>query len=176
MFISLLDSIYTSFEEAAKSLKSVKGSRVKVACSPIEALTLSMSGLDFSSESTTTVNDIESSTIGGFSSPTPPQLAKLRRTIESGNLQEVEEIISDNPRYLISSGDGPVILMEGPRYNAIHVAAKFNKHEIMKYILNTIDDASFVRKMYPLDEDFINEERRRHLLDLYLNTPDKVVS
>lgn len=135
-----------------------------------------MSGLDITSESTSTANDIESTSIGGFPSPTPPQLAKLRRTIEQGNIDEVKEIISSNPRYLISSGDSPVILMEGPRYNAVHVATKSNKHEILTYILNTINDADFVRKMYPLDEDYVNKERRRHLEDLYLNTPDKVVS
>ena len=108
-----------------------------------------------------------------FRGPKSQDLVKLRKAIENGDAKFVEDIIWENPRYLISSGDTPSILQEGFRYNALHVAAKAKNHQIAELLLNTISDVNFYKLLYGDDEHQDPEERVRMLLDLYLNTPDK---
>ena len=43
------------------------------------------------------------------------------------------------PRYLIGPGDTPVILQEGFRYNALHVAVKNNRKEMCQVIIDTLE-------------------------------------
>ncbi|CRK89286.1 CLUMA_CG003045, isoform A [Clunio marinus] len=62
-----------------------------------------------------------------FPSLKPQELMKFRKEIEANNVPKVYEMICTNPRYLVSAGDTPSSLREGPRYNALHVAA-INKH------------------------------------------------
>ena len=42
--------------------------------------------------------------------PKPSDLIKLRKCIETGDIETVQELISNNPRFLISCGDTPSIL------------------------------------------------------------------
>ncbi|XP_066152674.1 ankyrin repeat and LEM domain-containing protein 2 homolog isoform X2 [Euwallacea fornicatus] len=108
-----------------------------------------------------------------FRTPRPQDLTDFRNKIETGNLNYVKEIIDLNPRYLVSSGDTPSILQEGARLNAIHVAAKMKNADICEYILQTISNPEFIKKLYGDDSQRNAEQRCKMLLDLYLNTPNK---
>ncbi|RNA15256.1 ankyrin repeat and LEM domain-containing 2, partial [Brachionus plicatilis] len=78
-----------------------------------------------------------------------------------------------NPRFLITAGDAPVIYQEGFRYNALHVCAKEDRAAFCQIILNLLSSHSFLQKMYPNDTIEQSKARSHHILDLYLNTPEK---
>lgn len=108
-----------------------------------------------------------------FPAPKSQDLVKFRKEIEQNNVQKVYEMICLNPRYLVSSGDTPSILKEGPRYNALHVAA-MNKHAKMaKLILQTVEQTHFIELLHGFKDDPNVEEMSQFLLESYLNTPDK---
>lgn len=108
-----------------------------------------------------------------FPSLKSQDLVIFRKAIESNNWVRVHELISTNPRYLVSSGDTPSILKEGPRYNALHVAA-INKHDkIVKLILQTIEQTKFVEDLHGISNHPNTVEMTQFLLESYLNTPDK---
>ena len=121
-------------------------------------------------------NDAEKQSIGNYKTPIPRELAPLRRAIERGSFQEFYTIIKSNPRFLISSADTAVILMEGPRYNAAHIAAKADKSVILKTLLDTVSNHSYIKQLYPADDETTTGHRAQVLLDCYLNTPDKGVN
>lgn len=108
-----------------------------------------------------------------FPAPKSQELVKFRKEIEQNNVQKVYELINLNPRYLVSSGDTPSILKEGPRYNALHVAA-INKHAKMaKLILQTVEQPEFIEHLHGFKNDPMVHEMSQFLLESYLNTPDK---
>uniref|UniRef100_A0A8C3WK21 Ankyrin repeat and LEM domain-containing protein 2 n=1 Tax=Catagonus wagneri TaxID=51154 RepID=A0A8C3WK21_9CETA len=100
--------------------------------------------------------------------------AKLRRAVEKGEEDTFSDLIWSNPRYLIGSGDNPTIVQEGCRYNVLHVAAKENQAALCQLTLETLENPEFMRLMYPDDEPHMLEKRICYVLDLYLNTPDRV--
>nr|XP_019604360.1 PREDICTED: ankyrin repeat and LEM domain-containing protein 2 isoform X2 [Rhinolophus sinicus] len=100
--------------------------------------------------------------------------AKLRKAVEKGEKDSFFELVWSNPRYLIGSGDNPTIVQEGCRYNVMHVAAKENQAAICQLTLETLEDPAFMRLMYPDDAPDMLQKRICYILDLYLNTPDKV--
>ncbi len=108
-----------------------------------------------------------------FPAPKAQDLVRFRKEIEQNNVQKVYELICLNPRYLVSSGDTPSILKEGPRYNALHVAA-INKHARMaKLILQTVEQTQFIEHLHGFKNDPNIEIMCQNLLESYLNTPDK---
>lgn len=108
-----------------------------------------------------------------FPAPKSQDLVKFRKEIEQNNVQTVYELISTNPRYLVSSGDTPAILKEGPRYNALHVAA-MNKHaKMVKLILQIIEKPQFIELLHGFKNDPNVDVMCQNLLESYLNTPDK---
>ena len=101
----------------------------------------------------------------------------FNRYIEKGNLQSAHDCIFQNPRYLVSSGETPVILQEGSRYNAMHVAAKANEVQMCHLIVSTLNDEKFWDLMFPNQEDTaLSLRRAERMLDYYVNSPDKGVS
>ncbi|KAJ8919319.1 hypothetical protein NQ315_003903 [Exocentrus adspersus] len=108
-----------------------------------------------------------------FKGPKPQELVELRKAIEAGLYKVVKDTVWQNPRYLVSSGDTPAILQEGPRYNALHVAAKAKNAEITELILTTVSNIDFIKLLYGDDNQQNAEARAVILLDLYLNTPNK---
>lgn len=64
---------------------------------------------------------------------------------------------------------------EGCRYNVMHVAAKENQPGICQLLLDTLENPEFMRLMYPDDNDIMLKNRIQYIVDLYLNTPDKMV-
>lgn len=108
-----------------------------------------------------------------FPSLKTQDLVIFRKEIERNNLSRVYELINTNPRYLVSSGDTPSILKEGPRYNALHVAA-ISKHEkIVKLILQTVEQTKFIELLHGINNHPNTVEMTQFLLESYLNTPDK---
>ncbi|KAJ6656514.1 hypothetical protein lerEdw1_003639 [Lerista edwardsae] len=110
-----------------------------------------------------------------YKSPRTQDLtAKLRKAVEKGDEAAFMELIWSNPRYLIGSGDNPTIVQEGCRYNVMHVAAKENQPGICRLLLDTLENPEFMRMMYPDDDAVMLRKRIRYIVDLYLNTPDKM--
>lgn len=68
-----------------------------------------------------------------------------------------------------------LIKQEGFRYNAFHTAALKNQAPMCKYLLSTLGDARFYKLLYPQDTEQMTKQRMEHLVDLYLNMPDKGV-
>ena len=120
-----------------------------------------------------TVTNKESASI--YPSLSPEKLNTFRKLIEDGNLEEFRQCIWNNPRYLVSGGDAPVSLKPPTRYNALHVATRCNRVEFCKEILTIIESMEFWTKLYPDDTQEARIKRRRHVVDLYLNMPDKTV-
>ncbi|XP_019294586.2 ankyrin repeat and LEM domain-containing protein 2 isoform X2 [Panthera pardus] len=100
--------------------------------------------------------------------------AKLRKAVEKGEDDTFSDLTWSNPRYLIGSGDNPTIVQEGCRYNVMHVAAKENQASICQLTLETLENPEFMRLMYPDDDQNMLQQRIYYIVDLYLNTPDKV--
>ena len=112
-----------------------------------------------------------------FKGPTPQALIEFRKVIEHGSLEEFRQIVFKNPRYLVGPGDTPVILQEGFRYNAIHVAVKNNRKDMCQLIIDTLESQNFWGVLLKEDSSSAVTSQRRHfLVDMYLNTPDKGVS
>ncbi|KAK2500445.1 hypothetical protein MC885_016422 [Smutsia gigantea] len=100
--------------------------------------------------------------------------AKLRKAVEKGDEDTFSDLVWSNPRYLIGSGDNPTIVQEGCRYNVMHVAAKENQASLCQLTLETLENPEFMRLMYPDDEPSMLQKRICYIIDLYLNTPDKM--
>lgn len=108
-----------------------------------------------------------------FKAPKSQELVQFRKSIETGNIMVVKQTFSDNPRYLISSGDTPSILKEGTRYNAIHVTALHNKPKVCELILESVSNPYFIQRLNGRENLKTCQDIANILLDLYLNMPEK---
>ncbi|XP_031447914.1 ankyrin repeat and LEM domain-containing protein 2, partial [Phasianus colchicus] len=188
--------VYEDKKEALQAVKMIKGSRFKafsnredaekfakgicdyfpspskssLCSSPMKTGSLNRDGL-CSLEMETANKERANS----YKSPRTQDLtAKLRKAVEKGDVSTFSELIWSNPRYLIGSGDNPTVVQEGCRYNVMHVAAKENQPAICQQLLETLENPEFMRLMYPDDDDTMLRNRIRYIVDLYLNTPDKM--
>ncbi|NXT83198.1 ANKL2 protein, partial [Zapornia atra] len=188
--------VYEDKKEALQAVKMIKGSRFKafsnredaekfakgicdyfpspskssLCLSPVKMGSFNRDGL--CSPETETANKERANS---YKSPRTQDLtAKLRKAVEKGDTATFSELIWSNPRYLIGSGDNPTVLQEGCRYNAMHVAAKENQPDICQLLLDTLENPEFMRLMYPDDNDVMLKNRIQYIVDLYLNTPDKI--
>ncbi|XP_044131527.1 ankyrin repeat and LEM domain-containing protein 2 isoform X2 [Bufo gargarizans] len=189
--------IYTDKKEALQIVKMLKGSRFKWFQSREDAEKFARGITDYcpspskSSMSSSPVKvasavfrdglsapDVESlnkEKANSFKSPRTQDLtAKLRKAVEKGDLATFSELVWSNPRYLIGSGDNPTVVQEGCRYNVMHVAAKENQAGISQLLLDALENPEFMRLMYPDDDEVMLQKRIRYIVDLYLNTPDKM--
>ncbi|NXD78898.1 ANKL2 protein, partial [Halcyon senegalensis] len=188
--------VYEDKKEALQAVKMIKGSRFKafsnredaekfakgicdyfpspskssLCLSPVKMGSFNRDGL--CSPETETANKERANS---YKSPRTQDLtAKLRKAVEKGDTAMFSELIWSNPRYLIGSGDNPTVVQEGCRYNVMHVAAKENQPGICQLLLDTLENPEFMRLMYPDDNDAMLKNRIQYIVDLYLNTPDKV--
>ena len=168
-----LKKCYYHKEELHDALKVLKGARFKWFPTEQEAIAAYDDLQAEAKENTTLVTNKEGASI--YPSLSTVALNKFRKLIEDGNLEEFRECVWNNPRYLISAGDAPELLKPGTRYNALHVAARCNKVEFCKEILTMIESMEFWTKLYPDDTQEARMKRKRHVVDLYLNMPDKIV-
>ncbi|XP_075073027.1 ankyrin repeat and LEM domain-containing protein 2 [Mixophyes fleayi] len=189
--------IYTDKKEALQVVKMMKGARFKafqlredaekfangvcdyypspskssVSLSPVKLT----SGLVRDGVSAPDVENINKEKANSFKSPRTQDLtAKLRKAVEKGDIATFSDLIWSNPRYLIGSGDNPTVVQEGCRYNVLHVASKENQAGISQLLLDALENPEFMRLMYPDDDDVMLQKRIRYIVDLYLNTPDKM--
>lgn len=172
-------AVFTSKEEALKAAKKCKGARFKGFKTRVEAEGFSRSRSVDQEDSSAVKNSMPSPTdpVSNFKGPTPQELVKFRNVIERGLRQEFLETVLKNPRYLIGPGDTPVILQEGFRYNAIHVAVKNNRKDMCKLIIDILESQHFWNILFSQEsQSLINDQRIHFLVDMYLNTPDKGVS
>ncbi|XP_053327425.1 ankyrin repeat and LEM domain-containing protein 2 [Spea bombifrons] len=189
--------IYTDKKEALHVVKMLKGSRFKAFSSREDAEKFARGMCDYCPSpsknssplspvklvsnvlrdgvSSPEVESINKEKANSFKSPRTQDLtAKLRKAVEKGDLVTFSELIWSNPRYLIGSGDNPTVVQEGCRYNVMHVAARENQAAICQLLLDTLENPEFMRLMYPDDDDIMLQKRIRYIVDLYLNTPDKM--
>lgn len=175
--------VFSDRNLALKTAKKVKGSRFKVFKSQKEAEEFSKLTAEHTFSSPMKLTKQEDSSKDGtvntesipYRAPKPQDLVQVRRTIEKGDTKLFLEYVWNNPRYLISSGDTPVIYQEGPRYSAMHIGAMKNKPEICREILDTLENKQFIQQLYAQSkhtEESLNN-RINFLVDLYLNMPDK---
>lgn len=170
--------VFTSKEEALEAVKKCKGARFKAFKTRSEAERFSQS---LSVVEENVAASLSSSALADpashFKGPKPQELIEFRKVIEHGSLEEFREIVFKNPRYLVGSGDTPVILHEGFRYNAIHVAVINNRKDMCRLIIDTLESQNFWGILLKEDSSSaLNSQRRYFLVDMYLNTPDKGVS
>ena len=57
----------------------------------------------------------------------------------------------------------------------MHVAALSGQAGIMRLLIDTIKNINFIRRLYISDTDEQTYQRIQFILDMYLNTPDKMV-
>ncbi|NWV14615.1 ANKL2 protein, partial [Ptilonorhynchus violaceus] len=194
--------VYEDKKEALQAVKMIKGSRFKAFTNREDAEKFakgicdyfpspSKSSLCLSPVKMGSFNRVTCVLIDGLCSPetetankeransyksprTQDLTAKLRKAVEKGDTATFSELIWSNPRYLIGSGDNPTVVQEGCRYNVMHVAAKENQPGICQLLLDTLENPEFMRLMYPDDNDVMLQNRIQYIVDLYLNTPDKM--
>ena len=165
--------VFTSKDEALKMAKKVRGARFKGFKTKLEAESFARSRFQEKEQSPAPKDPASN-----FKTPTPQQLVKFRTIIERGTKDEFQEVVLRNPRYLIGSGDTPVILQEGSRYNALHVAVKSNRKEMCQLIVDTLESDHLWNILLNQESQSaaIHSKRKQFLVDMYLNTPDKGVS
>ncbi|KAH0502299.1 Ankyrin repeat and LEM domain-containing protein 2 [Microtus ochrogaster] len=194
--------VYEDKKEALQAVKLIKGSRFKAfptredaekfargvcdyfpspnktvsSLSPVKAVPLHGSdGLKADYSCLAESETVNKERANSYKSPRTQDLtAKLRKAVEKGDEDTFSDLIWNNPRYLIGSGDNPTIVQEGCRYNIMHVAAKENQASLCQMTLETLENPEFMRLMYPDDDMDMLQERILYIVDLYLNTPDKV--
>ncbi|XP_075837299.1 ankyrin repeat and LEM domain-containing protein 2 isoform X2 [Microtus pennsylvanicus] len=193
--------VYEDKKEALQAVKLIKGSRFKAFPTREDAEKFARGVCDYFPSPNKTVSSLspvkavplhgsdglkdysclaESETVNkeranSYKSPRTQDLtAKLRKAVEKGDEDTFSDLIWNNPRYLIGSGDNPTIVQEGCRYNIMHVAAKENQASLCQMTLETLENPEFMRLMYPDDNMDMLQERILYIVDLYLNTPDKV--
>ena len=165
-------AVFTSKDEALKMAKKVKGARFKGFKTKLEAESFARSRFQDQEQSPAPKDPVSS-----FKTPTPQKLVTFRTIIERGTKEGFQEVVLNNPRYLIGPGDTPVILQEGSRYNALHVAVKSNRKEMCQLIVETLESDHFWNILLNQEtQSAINSKRKQFLVDMYLNTPDKGVS
>ncbi|XP_052860614.1 ankyrin repeat and LEM domain-containing protein 2 homolog [Anopheles cruzii] len=167
-------SCYTDQTEALAVLKQHKNARFKGFASYEEAVNFYLNGpSDEAVKSTTPTVPLKQKVVKPqFVTPVSQKLVAFRKLIEANNVSEVQATIQANPRYLISSGDTPTILKEGPRYNALHIAAIEGREEICRLVLQAISSPAYIELLHGQRSPATNEVSAI-LLDMYLNMPDK---
>ncbi|XP_004385074.1 ankyrin repeat and LEM domain-containing protein 2 isoform X1 [Trichechus manatus latirostris] len=193
--------VYEDKKEALQAVKMIKGSRFKAFSSREDAEKFARGICDyFPSPSKTSLplspvkvapafsngglkdglylsesETVNKERANSYKNPRTQDLtAKLRKAVEKGEADTFSDLVWSNPRYLIGSGDNPTIVQEGCRYNVMHVAAKENQASLCQLTLETLENPEFMRLMYPDDDESMLRKRICYILDLYLNTPDKM--
>ncbi|XP_053332289.1 ankyrin repeat and LEM domain-containing protein 2 isoform X1 [Clarias gariepinus] len=173
--------VYGDKQKALKVATAMKGARFKAFCNRKDAEDFAKGLYDGgvtpskdSADKSPNQETLHLEKANEFRSPRTQDLtSKLRRAVEKGDEKAFKDLVWNNPRYLIGSGDNPTIVQEGCRYNVLHVAAKENQAEMAHLILETLQSLEFMHLMYPDDQEEMLWQRIDYIVDLYLNTPDK---
>ena len=170
-----LKPFYTDKSEVMKVLKEIKTGRFKVFKTKDEAEEFSKLSSDpVPPPSSELLSSPKPSEKCEFKSLKPQEEVKFRKSIESNpsDLVFLQSCIEENARYLVTPSDTPTILQQGQRHNALHVAARHGKLEAARLVLSHVT-GDLMMRMYPEECQEQNKRRREHLVDMYLNMPDK---
>ena len=170
-------SVFTDKTEALHCVKKNSGARFRAFSTRSEAEAFALGKLSTPSRQLSqelSPGPVEPSS--EYKGPKRGEITAFRKLIEKGDVDGLRKVLYTNPKYLISSGDTPVVIQEGCHYNAMHVSAKSGHKDCCKLIIDTLNDDEFWKMMYPVNNHNQNNRRKAFLLDLYLNTPDKGVS
>uniref|UniRef100_A0A7E4V395 Ankyrin repeat protein n=1 Tax=Panagrellus redivivus TaxID=6233 RepID=A0A7E4V395_PANRE len=86
---------------------------------------------------------------------------------------ELVDMMDQNPACFIEfSIDVPTIIYAGMRFNAMHVCAKDGNIVIAREIMRRVQDPVYLATAYGTDKNIADTSR--HLVDQFLNTPDKI--
>lgn len=100
--------------EALKLVKKYKKARFKAFHFYHEAVDFAHNGAEQCNNAKDVSQTDSPSNVGEkpspYRGPKPHDLIKLRKAIEAGNVEFVQNTIWENPRYLISVGDTPLVL------------------------------------------------------------------
>ncbi|KAK8788717.1 hypothetical protein V5799_021507 [Amblyomma americanum] len=172
-----LPLVFVDRNLALRCVKKYRGARFKAFSSREEAAAFSIQPAVAPVETTDSSESTAAALVGEKSSnyraPKSQDLVQLRKAIEAGDANFFRQNVWSNPRYLVGSGDTPTILQEGYRYNALHVSCAKGQPELVRLLLETLQDPHFLELLYPDDSSDVRTRRTAFLLDLYLNTPDK---
>lgn len=174
-----LSPFYTKKSEAVKAIKKIPGARFKKfesqegaeAFSQLKKMEQSSAHIVFQ----VTTNSV-SEKPNSFPGLKTQDLSRFRKLIENGDIVTFADAVWGNPRHLISSGDAPEILQEGCRYNALHCAVRARQLGVCRELLVILQSDRFWRLVYQDDTEETRLQRKNHLIDLYLNMQDKIVS
>lgn len=176
--------LYTTKAAAVNAMKSNPGGRFKKFESKEAALAFwktlqrqlqQENGTDSSEDPAPSNPGVSGEKANNFPSLKTPALNKFRKLIEEGKLEQFNDSVWSNPRYLITSGDTPEILQQGCRYNALHCAVRRGQLELCKEVMSIVQGDRFWELVYPDDSETVRQRRKDHLVDLYLNGQDKIV-
>lgn len=110
----LFMNVFDNKVEALKLVKKYKKARFKAFDYSKDAVEFAENGSEYPNTVVEVVKNGDSPSVGEkhspFRGPTSQNLVKLRKGIETGDVDFVQKTIWDNPRYLIGAGDTPSIL------------------------------------------------------------------
>ncbi|VUZ47028.1 unnamed protein product, partial [Hymenolepis diminuta] len=132
--------LFSNIAQAKSRLKSIKGSRLKAFDSIQEASIYSNCPV---SESTETPSSVPEGEAVKFPSIKQPDLIRLRKYIEANDVESIKNCVADNPMFLITGCDTPTILQLVFRFNAIHIASKAGRSDVIKLIISYIESTEF---------------------------------
>lgn len=97
----------------------------------------------------------------------------MRKAIEKNNNDKFEELIKENPRFIINTDiDSATILQEGFRFNAMHIACRSSNFYVVERILSLLRNLQWLTHVFNTDSCL--KERCSYLLDSFINTPDLI--
>ena len=168
---------YGSKAEALVAVKSLPpGVRFTIVESPSAETAFSLQTHEEQSEIPAAAAMSLSEKANRYPSVKTQDLSCLRQLIERGKAAQFADVVWGNPRHLVTSGDTPEILQVPTRSNALHCGASYRQLPVCKEVIAIIESSRFWELIYPDDSAETRAKRRDHLIDLYLNMQDKIVS
>lgn len=112
-------------QDALKVINTYKKGRLKSFKNYSDAVAYAKTGYKESTNNySMTVATVKEQS-SNFEAPSPQDLTAFKRLIQDGDLETVKNIVWENPRYLISSGDTPAILQ-------VNITYKYIKHKVSR--------------------------------------------